>query len=1142
MIGAAELAQLLDLPAPTTEQAAIVEASLEPTLVIAGAGSGKTETMAARVVYLVANELVRPDQILGLTFTRKAAAGLAQRIRRRLARLAGSLSHRKDLAGAEPEVWTYHAFGGRIIAEFGPLAGIEPRARVLTPTAAWQLARSLVTRWDGDLDLDLRPEQVTDHLLALSGALADHLCRPAELDRLVHGLLDAIRSAPPGPRQAGELRSDLVDHVKRLADRATILPLVDAFAAAKAQAGVIDFADQMRVAANLVGAVSQVGAALRDRHRVVLLDEYQDTGHAQRVILRTLFGAWSDRPGFGHPVTAVGDPVQSIYSWRGASASNLPRFVTDFPGADGQPARSLTLSTSFRNAVAVLAVANEVSAPIRDAPVAVRPLRPRSGAPHGDVRVGLFPTVDDEDRWVASIIAAGWADAAASGSPPPSTAVLLRRRRDMDDMASHLRAAGLPVEVVGLGGLLAEPEVADVVAVLRLLVDADAGDAVIRVLTGARWRIGLADLSALYRRAQELVVVAGPVRASGIRDPVERVRRALIEAGMTEDVDRIALVDALADPGPPTAYSELGYARLVSLGDQLRRLRSRVGQPLPDLVAEVERLTGLDIEVLVHGPAGRAHLDAFADVVADLAASGAGLTELLEYLATAQEREDGLAPGEVEQRKDRVQVMTIHAAKGLEWDVVAVPHLTASVFPTTQGRTWLSDSTQLPPALRGDRADLPRLDLPPPGADQREVAAALSSHVARLKEMTESEERRLLYVALTRAAQVLLVSGHHWGRTATKALGPSPFLLQIRDAGASGNEIEMVQWSPAPTAGEQNPLTAAPRRAEWPQDPLGDRRPGLERAAGLVRAAGSDDSASGDLQDPPHETPAIGAGAGDPTWSRDVDVLLAELNRSRSGHIEVALPGQLSVTGLVDLAADPEAVARRLFRPTPRGPSPGAERGEAFHTWLERRFTGEPLLDIAELPGASDAPVGEDERLAELRSAFLDSQWAARVPQEIELPFSMALALGPGRGVVRLRGRVDAVFADPDGGYTVVDWKTGRVPGGRAARAAAVQLAVYRLAVADLLAVPLSTVRAAFVYVAAEVTVAPVDLLDRNGLLEMVTAATSAGAVTTEPGGPESGGSRPDPSLNERSDVDLEHRRGSPGQAGEGPDMARSSA
>ena len=157
MITATGLAAELDLPAPTAEQAAVIEAPLEPSLVVAGAGSGKTETMAARVVYLVATGQVRPEQVLGLTFTRKAATALAQRIRKRLAVLQ-TLGPRLGLPAfpfGDPDVGTYHAFGGRLIADFGPLAGIEPAARVLTPTGAWQLARRVVGRWDGDLLTDL---------------------------------------------------------------------------------------------------------------------------------------------------------------------------------------------------------------------------------------------------------------------------------------------------------------------------------------------------------------------------------------------------------------------------------------------------------------------------------------------------------------------------------------------------------------------------------------------------------------------------------------------------------------------------------------------------------------------------------------------------------------------------------------------------------------------------------------------------------------------------------------------------------------------------------------------------------------------------------------------------------------------------
>ena len=323
VITAAELAAALGLPEPTAEQAEIIQAPLTPGLVVAGAGSGKTETMAARVVYLVATEQVRPEQVLGLTFTRKAAAALSQRIRRRL-RMLGStdqLPPRATVGGGDPEVATYHSFGGRLIADFGPLAGVEPASRVLTATGAWQLARAVVGRWDGDLNTDLGPDQVTERLLAISGALADHLTDAGALATVLDELLERLRSAPPAPRQRGPLHSGLADHVKRLQDRQWILPLVQAFIDAKRERGVIDFADQMQIAASLVLGHPRIGLALREKYRVVLLDEYQDTGHAQRVILRSLFGGAGCSAAAGHPVTAVGDPVQSIYSWRGASAS-----------------------------------------------------------------------------------------------------------------------------------------------------------------------------------------------------------------------------------------------------------------------------------------------------------------------------------------------------------------------------------------------------------------------------------------------------------------------------------------------------------------------------------------------------------------------------------------------------------------------------------------------------------------------------------------------------------------------------------------------------------------------------------------------------------------------------------------------------
>ncbi|SDP42910.1 DNA helicase-2 / ATP-dependent DNA helicase PcrA [Nakamurella panacisegetis] len=1103
MIGAEELSTILRLPPPTAEQVAVIQAPLCPALVVAGAGSGKTETMAARVLFLVANGLVRPEQILGLTFTRKAASGLAARIRRRLRTLAASgvldrADARSGLSGGEPEVSTYHSFGGRLIAEFGPLAQVEPASRVLSATGSWQMARRVVGRWDGDLETDLGPDQVTDRLLAMSGGLADHLIDSLALSDEIERVLAVLRAAPPSATQRGSVHSGLAGYLKRLQDRAWILPLVDAFTQAKRRAGVVDFADQMQVAAALVTGQPRIGEVLRDRFSVVLLDEYQDTGHAQRVILRAVFSDTGipGRPS-GHPVTAVGDPVQSIYSWRGASASNLPRFPTDFPLRSGQPAPTLTLSTSFRNPSSVLTVANEISAIVRRGAVPVQELRPRSGADRGDVRYGLFGTAVEEETWVAASIAELWETARAARAPgdptsartaepadlPPSTAVLLRRRRDMEPMAAALRAVGLPVEVVGLGGLLSEPEIADLLALLQVLVDPTAGPAALRLLTGARWQLGMADLAALSKRAGELtprrIVAAGA-------DGHASVRAALAEAGSGEDIDSASLIDAISDPGEAERYSAEGFRRLRRLAGELHRLRGRLTLPLPDLVAELERVTGLDVEVRISSPAGRAHLDAFADVVAEFASSGGGVVELVEYLLTAAEREDGLAPGEVEPAPGRIQILTVHAAKGLEWEIVAVPHVSDSVFPGSRGSTWLGDAAQLPPSLRGDAADLPQLALPA-GGDQKDMVEALAGHTAALKADLAVEERRLLYVAITRAERVLLVSGHQWGRTGSKPHGPSEFLLEVRAAAETFGPA--ARWAPAPADGEVNPLTSAPRVQAWPVDPLGDRRAPVRQGADRVLAALDrlNRSVDGDRTAAAAAEPRVDRSAGDPhDWARDVAALLAERRAARSRLIEVALPQSISATALVDLADDPAALARRIRRPVPHAPTPRARRGTEFHAWLERFYTSSALMEISDLPGALDGervPDPEDERL---KTRFQASSWARRIPFEIELPFSMTIGGQP------VKGRIDAVFRDDDGGCTVVDWKTGRPPPADRRAAATVQLAVYRLAAAHMLAMPLSMVRAAFVYVALDEQFAPADLLDADGLAALLAFSTSS--------------------------------------------------
>ncbi|NUT47811.1 MAG: ATP-dependent helicase, partial [Saccharothrix sp.] len=581
-------------------------------------------------------------------------------------------------------------------------------------------------------------------------------------------------------------------------------------------------------------------------------------------------------------------------------------------------------------------------------------------------------------------------------------------------------------------------------------------------------------------------LAGAPSRQAVADDPLA----VLADALPGEHAEQAGLADALDDPGDPTAYSAEGYRRIRRLGAELSALRRRLDQPLPELVADVERTLLLDIEALARpGGVGRAHLDAFADVVNDFAAASpsATLPALLDYLATAEQAEDGLEPGEVEVAENRVQVLTMHSAKGLEWHIVAVPHVVRDVFPgRKKSSSWLRSVAELPADLRGDAADLPTLRIAP-DANRKEVEEALVRHEDDFDARRLVEERRLLYVALTRSEHSLLVSGHWWGETGDKPKGPSAFLTEIRASvlAADHPPADIAHWAPPPAEDDPNPLAAQTKTAQWPADPLGKRRAAVAEGAALVQAALDHlptPPRESNLQDPRVEPPGPPSSPlDDPEgWARDVDVLLAERAAAADRRERVVLPDHLSVSQLVELAADPDLLARRLRRPLPFPPNPLARRGTAFHTWLEQRFGASRLFDLDDLPGAADEGAAPDADLTRLQEAFLAGAWAARVPHDVEVPFEAEI------DGLSVRGRMDAVFADDDGGWTVVDWKTGAVPDADRLPALSVQLAAYRLAWASLTGTPVGKVRAAFHYVRHDHTLRPADLLDVDGLRELI--------------------------------------------------------
>ncbi len=640
--------------------------------------------------------------------------------------------------------------------------------------------------------------------------------------------------------------------------------------------------------------------------------------------------------------------------------------------------------------------------------------------------------------------------------------VLVRDNKTASDVHDALVGAGVPVEVVGLSGLLSMPEVAEVVATLQVVHDVTANASLLALLSGPRWAIGHRDLALLGKRARFLAKVP-EVDPDDIGGALEQA-----VAGV-DPADIVSLLEALEDPGR-LAYSPEARERFQSLAREIRSLRRYVGEPLLDLVRRVIDVTGLEVELASStsqvASSRRDNLSTFLDAVASFAGidGDASLPGLLAYLEAEEEYAQGLALA-IPTEANSVKLLTVHRAKGLEWDVVFVPGMCTKVFPSTQGRArWPSGMTELPSALRGDAADLPVI--------RERSNSGLKQFVEDCKADEEREERRLAYVALTRPRHELVVSCHWWGPQQKNPRGPSVFFSDVVLAMQSwGDEPEITTPPPAPDA--ENPANRSLGRYPWPVEADATEVAQRRDVAALVEQARvegweiaarrADDELMLD------ELTRVDQ------WDREIARLVEEARVSRADEIVVPLPDQLSATTLLRLDSDPESLAKDLARPMPRKPSSSARFGTRFHAWVEAHIGRPTLLDPEELPGRADIDITGDADLEELIEAFRAGPFGERPPYQVEAAFSLVLA---GRVV---RGRIDAVY-ETDDGFLVVDWKTNQRHD-----ADPLQLAIYRVAWAELMGVEPERVEAAFYYVRTGDVVAPEGLPGRAELEQLVT-------------------------------------------------------
>ena len=653
--------------------------SSTPALVIAGPGTGKTSTLVARVAHLVLEQEIPAESILALTFSNKAAGEMRERIRALLAPAGGDLD--EVSAPQLPVISTIHAFCGDLLRRYAPLVGLRPDYRLVTDAEGYFLLRDISRSLELPHYLPLAaPAQHFPALLSAISRAKDELCGPEEYAAAAETM--AEQATTPEEREAAEKAHE-------------VARAYDAYQAALRARGDADFGDLIMLTVALLRDRPDVGDQLRQAHRQILVDEFQDINRAMGVLLNTLAGK-------DGPLWAVGDADQAIYRFRGASPANLAQFSTDYPTATVH-----TLRRNYRSLAPVLESAAGVARVFLEEGERQALTADRGGAQQRIVTLATAETEDAELAGIAELIRRRLVD----GRRLSDQVVLCRTRRQCQRVASALAANNIPTLLSA--SLFDQDDTKDLLAVAALLADS-SGAGLLRVGRTSHYGFTHRDADVILAEARRRQVSVPAILAGSLDDIAELTtdgRPGLARLGR-------ALAELRRAPDVATGLARYVFGQTTT-GRELLALDEPGGVDRRESASRIAQILAL----------ARAYDDQrrgerpFAS-----AADWTGFLDFLRVVA-ALRQEGGSGTAELT-LDDGVRIMTVHASKGLEFPVVYLPGLAERRFPMQ--RQW--DPAPLPSPLRERSGQ----------GDPREV------HLA--------EEACLFYVALTRARDELILS------------------------------------------------------------------------------------------------------------------------------------------------------------------------------------------------------------------------------------------------------------------------------------------------------------------------------------------------------------------------------------------------
>jgi DNA helicase-2/ATP-dependent DNA helicase PcrA len=723
-----------------------------PLLVVAGAGTGKTQVITRRIAWLIATRRARPSEILALTFTDKAAEEMAVRVDQLV-----------PYGYTDTAISTFHAFGDGLIREYALELGLPTDVRVLSRAEVVIFLREHLFEFDLDAYRPLGdPTRFLAALATFFSRCKDEDISPADYrahaDRVATEAAAVAKSVAVAPdestsdagRAAAEAAAEMAG---RQAELAAAYATYQALMAAN---GCIDFGDQVALALQLVRTSASARAAIAGRFRFILVDEFQDTNRAQAELVALLSE--------GHRnVTVVGDDDQAIYAFRGAAVDNILAFRDRYSSA-----RTVVLRRNYRSLAPILDAAYRLirfNDPDRlevRAGVGKRLRAERSSAEPAAVRLEVFASGSEESDWVAAEIGRR----IAAGGAPRDHAVLVRTNGHADPILRALNMAGIPWRFSGASGLYARPEVRMLLAFLRVVADLESSVDLYALAASEAYSLGGEDLTAIVNMARRR-----NRSVWAILDELDR-QLGILRVGPETRATVHKLVTDLH------GYAEMAHERPA--GELLYRFLRGSGL--------LGRLVGTD------APAAEEALQNIARFFEIVRGQSALLADdraifVARHLATLIEAGDDPATAELDPDANAVAVLTVHKAKGLEFPVVFMPGMVAGRFPLVG---------------RGDTLALP---------------AGVGRGTPTTPESALAEERRLCYVAMTRARDELILS-HAADYGGARARRVSPFVLEALDlpvasgvpgAGARAStpaeRLATFEATAAPVGAPEGPIT-----------------------------------------------------------------------------------------------------------------------------------------------------------------------------------------------------------------------------------------------------------------------------------------------------------------------------------------------